>query len=595
MALRAAAFLLAFRATDCLMRNDDFPFYDLGTVPAWRDLGSLRGTQSPEQFHKEEYHKQLKKLDIQQLYESITNLMTDSKPYWPADGPQDGDMASYAGLFERLAWHCAGTLRVVNGTARGGCEGARQRHWPENEWRDNSNLDKARGLLGQVKHEFGAQISWSDLITFAGTTAIKASGGPAKKFCFGRIDDVNGKRSIPLGVEGVRECRGNKFCKSNFECPVAFRWPEQDENDHARCNLTQPDRLQASHSVGLIYVYPEGPQLKASKKDASLVHQRSPSLSALEVRDTFKNRMGWTDRETVALIGGGHTLGRTHGNCNLTGTKRATETGTSVPYSEVGPFFEAQSGTLRGPTDGTCGMGSKAGLAQNTLSSGFEGPWARTPSKWNYDFFDAMLEEDWEPVKSPFGADQWRTKNRQSVYASTMRLTADLSLVNDETYAAIVKEYAADHGQFDSDFADAWYKLVHRSEDNPHENDLEQKFNVCTHFEFINWDDYIDTLYRPKKEFWRLVDSNMFVLCRDLEDPEGVNSCIESRVAPCFLSDLTQCRPQRINWRDVQRSNNRETSRKKRHDPCNAATTQTTPVDCWWLCFHMLGSSSNSR
>ena len=208
MALRAAAFLLAFRATDCLMRNDDFPFYDLGTVPAWRDLGALRGTQSPEQFHKEEYHKQLKKLDIQQLYESITNLMTDSKPYWPADGPQDGDMASYAGLFERLAWHCAGTLRVVNGTARGGCEGARQRHWPENEWRDNSNLDKARGLLGQVKHEFGAQISWSDLITFAGTTAIKASGGPAKKFCFGRIDDVNGKRSIPLGVEGVRECRG---------------------------------------------------------------------------------------------------------------------------------------------------------------------------------------------------------------------------------------------------------------------------------------------------------------------------------------------------------------------------------------------------
>ena len=489
MALRAAAFLLAFRATDCLMRNDDFPFYDLGTVPAWRDLGSLRGTQSPEQFHKEEYHKQLKKLDIQQLYESITNLMTDSKPYWPADGPQDGDMASYAGLFERLAWHCAGTLRVVNGTASGGCEGARQRHWPENEWRDNSNLDKARGLLGQVKHEFGARISWSDLITFAGTTAIKASGGPAKKFCFGRIDDVNGKRSIPLGVEGVRECRGNKFCKSNFECPVAFRWPEQDENDHARCNLTQPDRLQASHSVGLISVYPEGPQLKASKKDASLVHRRSPSLSALEVRDTFKNRMGWTDRETVALIGGGHTLGRTHGNCNLTGTKWATETGASVPYNEVGPFFEAQSGTLRGPTDGTCGMGSKAGLAQNTLSSGFEGPWARTPSKWNYDFFDAMLEEDWEPVKSPFGADQWRTKNRQSVYASTMRLTADLSLVNDETYAAIVKEYAADHGQFDSDFADAWYKLVHRSEDNPNENDLEQKFNVCTHFEFINWDD----------------------------------------------------------------------------------------------------------
>mmetsp|Transcript_6232 Transcript_6232/g.7731 ORF Transcript_6232/g.7731 Transcript_6232/m.7731 type:complete len:487 (-) Transcript_6232:203-1663(-) len=484
-AMITVGFLLAFGVTEGSMRNDDFdfPFYELGTIPAWRDLSSLRGTQAPKDFDKETYHRQLKDLDIAHLYESISNLMTDSKAFWPADGPQDGDVASYAGLFERLAWHCAGTLRVVNGTATGGCEGARQRHWPENEWRDNTNLDKARGLLGQVKQQFGSQISWSDLITFAGTVAIKASGGPAKKFCFGRIDDVDGKRSIPLGVEGVKECRGNKFCKSNFECPVAFRWPEQDPSDHARCNLTQPNhRLQASHSVGLIYVFPEGPQLNSSAQGyvAKQVHNRSPKLSALEVRDTFHERMGWTDRETVALIGGGHTLGRTHGNCNLTGTKWA-----SHPYNEVGPYFEAQTGSLRGPTDGTCGVGASAGLAENTVSSGFEGPWARTPSKWNYDFFDAMLEEEWEPVKSPFGADQWRTKNRQSTYASTMRLTADLSLINDETYAAIVKEYAADHSKFDSDFADAWYKLVHRSQDNPDENDLARKFGVCTLFEFV--------------------------------------------------------------------------------------------------------------
>ncbi|CAJ1443520.1 unnamed protein product [Effrenium voratum] len=483
MALRGMGVLLILWVTEGSMRDDDFPFYDLGTIPAWRDLRSLRGTQSQDQFDKEKYHKQLKELDVQSLYESISRLMKDSKAFWPADGPQDGDVASYAGLFERLAWHCSGTFRLVNGTAAGGCEGARQRHWPENEWRDNSNLDKARGLLGQVKHEFGSQISWSDLLTFAGTTAIKASGGPAKKFCFGRVDDVNGKRSIPLGVEGVKECLGNKFCKSDFECPVAFRWPEQDEADHARCNLTQPHhRLQASHSVGLIYVYPEGPELKSSAKgySAKQVHNRSPRFSALEVRDTFKERMGWTDRETVALIGGGHTMGRTHGNCNLTGTKWA-----SHPYNEVGPFFEAQAGALRGPTDGTCGTGASAGLAQNTVSSGFEGPWTRTPSQWNYDFFDAMLTEEWEPVKSPFGADQWRTKSRHSTYASTMRLTADLSLVNDETYAAIAREYAADHAKFDSDFADAWYKLVHRSEDNPNENDLESKFGVCTRFEFV--------------------------------------------------------------------------------------------------------------
>ena len=202
--------------------------------------------------------------------------MKDSKAFWP-------------GLFERLAWHCSGTFRLVNGTAADGCEGARQRHWPESEWRDNSNLDKARGLLGQVKHELGSQISWSDLITLTGTTAIKASGAPANKFCFGRMDDVNGKRSIPLGVEGVKERMGSKFCKSDFECPVAFRWPEQDTADHARCNLTQPHhRLQASHSVGLIYIYPEGPELKSSAKgySAKQVHSGSPESSALEVRDS---------------------------------------------------------------------------------------------------------------------------------------------------------------------------------------------------------------------------------------------------------------------------------------------------------------------
>lgn len=468
------------------MRNDDFPFYDLGTIPAWKDLGYLRGTKHAKPFDKEAYHSDLKHLDIPRLYESITKLMVSSKAFWPADGPQDGDIPSYAGLFGRLAWHCSGTFRLVNDThAAGGCEGARQRHWPENEWRDNTNLDKARGLLGQVKQEFGANISWSDLITFAGTVALKASGGPKTlRFCFGRSDDVDGAKSIPLGVEGVHQCRGSRFCKSNFECPTAFHWPEQNEKDHARCNLTQPDnRLQASHSVGLIYVYPEGPELspKAKGYKPEQVHQRSPRLSALEVRDTFHRRMGWTDRETVALIGGGHTLGRTHGNCNLTGT----QWGKGTPYNDVGPYFEASPGTLRGPTDGTCGHGAAAGRGANTVSSGFEGPWTRTPSRWNYDFFHAMLAEEWEPAKSPFGNDQWRTKDRKSKYAKTMRLTADLALVHDETYAAIVKEYASDYAKFDADFADAWYKLMHRSQAHPKEEDLRKEVGVCTNFEFV--------------------------------------------------------------------------------------------------------------
>jgi len=473
------------------MRADDrCPFYDLGTIPASADMGpQLRGGRAAVSGHdavlsKEEYYRELKALNIKDLYDSIANLMTHSQDCWPADGPQDGDIPSYAGLFGRLAWHCSGTFRLVNnsGTAAGGCEGARQRHWPENEWRDNTNLDKARGLLGQIKDQFKNQVSWGDLITFAGTVGIKASGGPAKKFCFGRVDDSDGQRSVDLGVEGINSCKAGA-CKTDSPCPNHFRWPEQDEADHFRCNLTQANfRMQASHSVGLIYVYPEGPQLKSTHPDfnPALVHNRSPKLSALEVRDTFAGRMGWTDRETVALVGGGHTLGRTHGNCNLAGTQWADK-----PYNAEGPYFEAVPGSGRGPTDGTCGTGFWAGLGANTVSSGFDGPWTRTPSQWNYDYFEAMLDESWAPVKSPSGADQWWTADRSSKYAQTRRLTADVALVADETYKAIALEYAHDHEKFDSDFADAWYKLVHRSADHPHEDDLEKDAEVCTHFEFL--------------------------------------------------------------------------------------------------------------
>jgi len=201
----------------------------------------------------------------------------------------------------------------------------------------------------------------------------------------------------------------------------------------------------------------------------------------LEVRDTFKIRMGWTDRETVALVGGGHTLGRTHGNCNVSGTKWAKQ-----PYSAEGPFFEAVPNSGRGPSDGTCGVGAAAGLGPNTVSSGFDGPWTRTPSRWSYDYFDALLNEEWAPVKSPFGNDQWWTADRNSKYAHTRRLTADMSMVADDTYREVALEYARDHGKFDSDFADAWYKLMHRSGDHPHQDDLEKDAAFCTTFDFLD-------------------------------------------------------------------------------------------------------------
>lgn len=495
MRLSAVLFLarLASAAASTMREDDRCPFYDLGTPSAARPEGlaaaHLRGAGSAAgsgrgALSKEEYHRELAALNVSELYHSVVDLMTHSQACWPADGPRDGDVPSYAGLLGRLAWHCSGTFRLVDGQgeAAGGCEGARQRFWPESEWRDNVNLDKARGLLGQIKDKFGDHISWGDLITFAGTVGIKASGGPAKKFCFGRVDDSDGTRSVELGVEGTHSCTGAS-CKSNSPCQTHFRWPGQNETDNFRCNITQPSgRLQASHSVGLIYVYPEGPQLSSTQPDfnPAWVHNRSPKLSALEVRDTFKERMGWTDRETVALIGGGHTLGRTHGNCNLQGTAWA-----SNPYNEEGPYFEAVPGSGRGPTDGTCGVGPMAGRGPNTISSGFEGPWTRTPSQWNYDYFEATLAESWTPVKSPFGNDQWRTADRGSKYSQTRRLTADLAVAADETYRAIAVEYAADHQKFDSEFADAWYKLIHRSADHPHEDDLERDAGVCTHFEFL--------------------------------------------------------------------------------------------------------------
>ena len=280
MRLAVAVAFLASASADC-------PFAKMGSPPPGHP--DVADKASPE--GEKEYQQYLKTLDIEALYGAIEKVMTTTQTCWPADGPQDGDTSSYAGLFGRLAWHCAGTLRIVGEESYGGCEGGGIRFWPEREWRDNGNLDQARAILAEVKNmpEY-AHLSWGDLITFAGTVGIKASGGPASKFCFGRVDHqkFDGSASIELGVEGIKESPGLSGV-SHSPCETNFHWPEQDTSDDARCNLTQADgRLQASHSVGLIYVFPHGPQLKADhpEHDATLAHQRSPRLSAEEVRDT---------------------------------------------------------------------------------------------------------------------------------------------------------------------------------------------------------------------------------------------------------------------------------------------------------------------
>jgi catalase-peroxidase len=181
------------------------PFHKLGSPPPGHPEIETHISPSDERS----YHKYLESLDINALYDTIAKVMTTSQKCWPADGPQDGDSPSYAGLFGRLAWHCAGTLRIVDDESFGGCEGGGIRFWPEREWRDNGNLDQARAILAEVKNMPAYQkLSWGDLITFAGTVGIKASGGPAKKFCFGRIDARDGSASVELGVEGIAECVG---------------------------------------------------------------------------------------------------------------------------------------------------------------------------------------------------------------------------------------------------------------------------------------------------------------------------------------------------------------------------------------------------
>jgi len=427
-------------------KSAECAFTNVGSPPLMEEF------KSPSD--KATYHTYLAGLDMEKLYDDVVGVMKTSESCWPADGPQDDDEASYAGLFGRLAWHCSGTLRVIDGKSEGGCEGGRQRYWPERDWRDNGNLDKARAVLAQIKvMPAYQQLSWGDLMTFAGTVGLVDSGLPSAQFCFGRIDDDNGKESVMLGSEGITDCELSKEeCITHAPCQTNFHWPEQDPTDHPRCNLTQADgRQQGSHSVGLIYVYPEGPQLKASSPDydKTAVHQRSRKLSADEVRDTFKTRMGWTDQETVALIGGGHTLGRGHGNC-------ASNPDPSMPCK-----------------------------GKYTKTAGFEGAWTRTPSKWNYDYFKAMLDEEWVPSKSPDGEDQWKTKSEDSDFAKTMRLTADLAVVTDPTYREWAVKYNEDSDLFNKDFADAWFKLTHRSAGHPGEKDLENDANKCTTFEFV--------------------------------------------------------------------------------------------------------------
>ena len=355
-----------------------------------------------------DYAKEFKKLDLDAVIKDLHALMTDSQDWWPAD------FGHYGGLMIRMAWHSAGTYRITDG--RGGAGAGQQRFAPLNSWPDNANLDKARRLLWPIKQKYGEKISWADLMILAGNVALESMGFKTFGFAGGRAD-VWEPEELYWGPEGT--------------------WLG-DERYSGERQLAEP---LGAVQMGLIYVNPEGPN-----------GNPDPVAAAKDIRETFF-RMAMNDEETVALIAGGHTFGKTHG---------------AGDPSLVGP--EPESGALE---DQGLGWKSKygTGIGADAITGGPEVTWTQTPTKWSNLFFKNLFENEWELTKSPAGAKQWQAKNGHATipdpFDKTKKrvptmLTTDLSLRFDPAYEKISRRFYENPDQFADAFARAWFKLTHR-------------------------------------------------------------------------------------------------------------------------------------
>ena len=359
-----------------------------------------------------DYAAEFNTLNLDALKKDIEAMMTTSQEWWPAD------YGHYGPLFVRMAWHAAGTYRIGDG--RGGAGSGAQRFAPLNSWPDNANLDKARRLLWSIKQKYGRKLSWADLMIFTGTCALESMGLTTFGFAGGREDIWEPEGDINWGPEdtwlGDERYRGNR----------------------------QLDNPLGAVQMGLIYVNPEGPN-----------GNPDPLAAAIDIRETFR-RMAMDDEETVALIAGGHTFGKTHGAAN--------------PDEHVGREPEAAGLEEQG-------FGWKnsygSGRGADTISSGLEGAWTTKPATWDNNFFDNLFGFEWEQAKSPAGATQWKPTNMSAAgtvpdahdpskrHAPTM-LTTDLALRFDPAYAKISKRFHENPQEFADAFAKAWYKLTHR-------------------------------------------------------------------------------------------------------------------------------------
>ncbi len=360
-----------------------------------------------EDFH---YAEEFAKLDVEALRADLIALMTDSQDWWPAD------YGHYGPLFIRMSWHSAGTYRMADGRGGGGDGG--QRFAPLNSWPDNANLDKARRLLWPIKQKYGRKISWADLLVFAGDVAMQSMGFKTFGFGFGR-EDVWQPEEVFWGPEDT--------------------WLG-DERYSGDRELAEPF---GAVQMGLIYVNPEGPN-----------GNPDPMAAARDIRETF-GRMAMNDEETVALIAGGHTFGKTHGagDPNLVGPEPE-----GCPVHSMGLGWKNEHGTGKG---------------SDTITSGLEGAWTPTPIQWDNSFFDTLFGHEWELTESPAGAKQWKPKepealqlvpdgHREGVKHPPMMATTDLALITDPTYKEISRRFHENPDQFAEAFAKAWYKLLHR-------------------------------------------------------------------------------------------------------------------------------------
>ena len=382
--------------------------------PNQLDLRIMRqhGTASNPMKKDFDYKKAFASLDLHAVKKDLAELMTQSQDWWPAD------YGHYGPFMIRMAWHSAGTYRIADG--RGGGGAGTQRFAPLNSWPDNANLDKARLLLWPIKQKYGNKLSWADLMILAGNVALESMGFNTFGFAGGRDDVWEPEEDIYWGSEG--------------------KWLDDNRYKGDR-DLENP---LAAVQMGLIYVNPEGPN-----------GNPDPIAAARDIRETFA-RMAMNDEETVALIAGGHTFGKTHGAADPTKYVGPEPAGASIEEQSMG-------------WKNTFGKGH----SEDTITSGLEGAWTTTPAQWSHDYFKHLFEYEWELTKSPAGAHQWKPKNNGGegtvpdahVAGKThqpMMLTTDLSLRFDPAYEKISRRFYEHPDQFADAFARAWFKLTHR-------------------------------------------------------------------------------------------------------------------------------------